>query len=200
MDYQELLSKQRTRWNEAKANLTKEELRFIAGKDSWANRRLNMFSLSYFRREKLVEESDVLFAYVFKALEIGEDAAHFYPTWMLFSPEAFYNDHPENLAALLTKVQAATAAPKKGGKRDSLEIAMNEKLAEAAYLRIPDALTDGHTAYLSIVYCRRSTMPSLRLGPNFVLAAPKVSKEILFLPQTYWIEEWKAHNETKEES
>lgn len=172
-----------------RATFTKEDFRFVEGKSTPEGRRLGMFTLASLKRKKLVESASVFYGYVFKDYQRIEDAKAFYPTWVLFSPHPYYQEDPERYAEMIPLLEERYATKKKF-RREKVECALHELLADASMLPIDPAITNGRPLYLCIVYFHREHISDLRFGVNLFLANPDVSKELLYLPEQYWTKEY----------
>ena len=194
MDFSSLFENASAYWSKTKSVLSKEDVRHIADKDNGKGRMLGVFTLSYWKRERLIRESDVMIGYAFKTFQFeGELRDKVYPSWVLFSPEKAVNENPKIYEEVTKKLSGLLEEkhPSKEGKK--IKRILHDNLAEASYVLLPEEYTNGSLIYLSVVYVRRNVTPDFNLGYQLFLFNQKVSKEILYLPPSYWTKEWAEH-------
>lgn len=191
MDFADLYQGCVSYWEKIKRSLRKEEIRHIADKDSPTGRMLGVFTLAYWKRERLIEGGSLVFGYAFKSFQFeGEMRDKVYPSWVLFSPEKAVNENPkvfEGVAAKLGKLVLEEATSKEDKK---LKRVLTDNLAVASYIQLDEKYTDGALIYLSIVDVRRSQLPDFRLGYSLLLIGRNISKEVLYLPPAYWSKDY----------
>ncbi|MDO5329984.1 MAG: hypothetical protein Q4F15_00945 [Bacillota bacterium] len=191
MDFSSEFKKLNESWEQKRPGLSKDEIKHISDKDHADGLMLGIFSWKYLNRGKMISNSTLAYGYVFKAYQAEEEeAAKHYPVWVLFSPSDEVNSDPAILKTAAEKLR--TAAEGKAANKDEKKLFAKvvEATAEADYVELPEAYTDGKLVYLSITYLRTNVMPDFKLGLNLLLIAPSVSKEVLFLPPEYWDDEW----------
>jgi hypothetical protein len=191
MDYSSFIQKANADWLEKRTAFTKEDIRYIANKDTLRGRMNGFLTLPYYRREKLIRGSEIYFAFVFQdwANDLSETAPT-YPTWLLFSPERKVQENPSLLRDISLKVQSIRDATPFSKEEKKLKSLVVEQLSDVSYFEIPAAYSCGELAYLSVVYRQTRLVPFFRLGLNLILANPVVSKEVLYLPERYWPEDY----------
>jgi len=191
MDYAKTLAEINESWQAKRITLSGKETAYIGNKATLRGKMLGFLTSSYYKRTKLIEQGSVSYAYVFKEWSNdvqGEDPQH--PTWMVFSPASKFNEHPEKLKQISERLQGLA---KEESVPKGLKVLRNlivEPLSDASYFEIPPEYSDGELAYLSIVYVIASLVPCFHLGLNLILANRSVSKEVLYLPSTYWSDEY----------
>jgi len=178
-------------FDEKRLSLSKEDIRFLSGKDSFKGKMLGFLTSDYYRREKLIREGELIYGYVYRAWTNEITYTRPYPTWVLFSPAGEFKDDPNLYLEVLSELQKIEA-PKRGasGLKHLLTM-LNAELSEPKYVVIPEPYAKGHLVYLSMVYLRPWHIANLRLGVNPFIIAPSASKEILYLPFIYWSDEFK---------
>lgn len=199
MDYAETLTKLNQDWLIRRASLDKSELAYLSNKDTFQGRRVGFLTRAYYQRSKLIRSSEIYYAFVFKSWsnDVSERGTY-YPTWLLFSPSKEINENPAILKDICAKVQSIRDLKPASKEEKELKKNIEEPLSDVSYFPIPEALSDGRFAYLSIVYLPLHHVPFFRLGVNLILASPSVSHEVLYLPEKYWPEDYrKAYKEGK---
>ncbi len=192
MDYAKIINEINQEWLQKRVTLDKREMSFITSRDSFRRRLVGFMTSSYYKRENLVKEGDVFFAYSFKEwTNEAQQEVFDYPTWIIFSPEKKINENPIILKEISSKVQSfcqGNPISKEGKKLKNL---VNEELSDCSFFEIPASLTGGELAYLSIIYRHLNQNPNFHLGFNLIIANQSISSEVLYLPERYWNEAFK---------
>lgn len=191
MDYASLYQKMNADWLLKRASLTKQEIRHLANKDSFKGGRIGFMSRAYYQREKLIQNSEIFTALAFQdyAVEV-EERSETFPTWLLFSPSKEINENPAILKEILAKVASIKEIEVKDKAEKKLKSYLSEPLSDVSYFEIPPAYALGKLIYLSIVYLPLHLVPSYHLGLNLILAAPSLSKEVLYFPEENWAKDY----------
>jgi hypothetical protein len=191
MDYASLYQKMNADWLLKRASLTKQEIRHLANKDSFKGGRIGFMSRAYYQREKLIQNSEIFTALVFQdyAVEV-EERSETFPTWLLFSPSKEINENPAILKEILAKVASIKEVEVTDKTEKKFKNYLNEPLSDVSYFEIPPAYSLGKLVYLSIVYLPLHLVPSYHLGLNLILAAPSISKEVLYFPEECWAKDY----------
>jgi hypothetical protein len=196
MDYRATIGRVNESWRALAPNLDKAALKHIGDKEDKNGVLLGCFTPSYYKRGKLIQSGEVLYAYVFKAFRQDQDESQIrFPTWLLFSPAKEFEADPMQLKPIADHLLALAHEEKPAPEFKKLSYAISDNFADASYLELPVALTGGKLVYLSIIYCRTHAMPSFHLGLNLILANQAISKEVLYLPAEYWDKEWASFYE-----
>ena len=169
----------------------KEDVSFIADKDTFRGKMLGFLTTEYYRRGKLIKEGNVVYGYVYRTWTNEVTYTRPYPTWVLFSPAKEFIDNPQLYAAISASLQAIELPKHPNPELRMLHTMLNAELSEPKYVLIPEPYAQGHLVYLSMVYLRPRHNNNLRLGINPFIIAPSISKEILYLPTAYWTDDFK---------
>jgi hypothetical protein len=191
VDYEKIISDINNSWLVQRASLSKDDLAFIGNKSTLHGKMLGFLTSSYYKRNNLIKQSEVFYAYVFKEWSNefgGNDKQH--PTWMLFSPSASFKEHPEKLKKVAEALQGLTKEKLDSAEEKHLFNLINEPLSDCSYFEIPQNISYGDLVYLSIVYVMPDLVQPFHLGLNLMLANQSVSKEVLYFPTRYWPEEF----------
>ena len=192
MDYSAFLEKLNEDWLLKRASLDKEEIAFIGGKDSFRGRLRGFMTRVYYQRSKLIQTSEVFYAYVFQSWTNDvEEKNDSYPTWLLFSPSKEVNQNPAVLKEISAKLASFKEENPKTKEDKELHDYLKEYLSDVSFYALPESLSLGHFVYLSIVDVPLLRVPNFHLGLNLILASPSVSKEVLYLPAKEWPEEYR---------
>ena len=189
MDFAQFYHNLNDAWALNRVSLDKSEVAYLANKDTFQGRKIGFMTRSYYQREKLIRSSEIYFAYVFQSWSNDvNEKGYSYPTWLLFSPSREVNENPAVFKEIAAKVQSIRST--KPVKKDEKELKkyVEGYLSDISYFPLPESYSCGHFVYLSIVYLPLQRVPSFRLGVNLILANPTASKEVLYLPESYWSE------------
>jgi hypothetical protein len=193
MNFATLLQTDNDAWILKRASLSKEEISFIADKDTLRGKICGFMTAPYYKRTALIETSELVWAFVFREWSNDTSSNEVrHPTWLLFSPsrEIQLNPAPlENISAKLLSIELDKNSSRVTKKLFKL---LHEDLSDASYYEIPSEYTGGVLCYLSIVYVEHHLNPFFRLGYNYILMNPSVSKEVLYLPERFMSEEYKT--------
>ncbi len=180
---------------EATLTFDKDTWKFLSGKDTPRGRMLGFLTPEYYKREKLWQTGTIVWGYAFKsymdnAMTSGERV---FPSWVLFSPTTPFQEDPTLYYPILEKLTAFLAKkPKKKAER-ALKIALEGELSEPQYMEIPTEFTDGKLVFLSMVYVRPTHLPGFHLGVLPLMINKTVTSEVMYVPDRFWTEEFKAH-------
>lgn len=176
-------------WKEKQKSLDKKDVSFIAYKDSFRHGMRGFLTGSYYKRERLIKEGDLVFGYTFKCWSDGSNYSSDYPTWVLFSPSLQVSKNTALFARISGKLQDF-AKQNKDKKYRKLCNLINEPLSECDYFEIPPEFTEGAVVYLSIIYVHVNQFVSFNMGVNPLIISKGISKEVIYLPDAYWLPEF----------
>ncbi len=184
-------------WKKRQPALDREEKRLIAGKDTFRNRLRGFLTIAYYRRDRLVEQGDVVLGLVFREWRGNPmETGNCFRDWVLFSPSTEVSLDPSILVKTADALLNAQEKAPKNRKELRFHDAMSKPLSDAAYLEVPPEITDGKLIYLSIIERPYSPSSDFRLGLWPFLVNRSISREILLLPARFWPEEQlKAYKE-----
>jgi hypothetical protein len=197
MDYSAFFEKANSDWLLKRAALDKEEIAFVAGKDSFRGRLRGFLTHAYYQRTSLIKTSEIYLAYVFQSWTNDvEQKGDSYPTWLLFSPEKEMNQNPILFKEISAKLLSLKESKEISKDEKELQKYLQEYLSDVSYFELPHSCSLNHFVYLSIVDVPLLRVPNFHLGLNLILANPSVSKEVLYLPEKEWPEDFlKAYSQ-----
>ena len=167
MDFKATIGRVNESWRKLAPTLDKAALKHIGDKEDKNGILLGCFTASYYKRSHLIQGSEVLYAYVFKAFRQDQDESEIrYPTWLLFSPSKEFEADPNLYKPIADQLLALPLSQPKERDLKKLSYAISDNFADAAYLELPPSLTGGKLVYLSIIYCRSNTMDPPRKGSD----------------------------------
>lgn len=172
-------------WKNRQKDLDKNDVSYIAYKDTFRHAMRGFLTGSYYKRNRLIKEGDLVYGYVFKTWSNDPTNQSDYPTWVLFSPSLEVSKNPAVFARISAKLQDLTKEDddKKYRKLRNLII---EPLSECDYFEIPEEFTEGAVVYLSIIYLHVNQITNFHMGLNPLLMSRGISKEVIYLPDRFW--------------
>jgi len=171
----------------------KKDYLFLEGKDTARGRMLGFLTADYWKREQLWKTGTIVWGYVFKMiLTPSNDPSRAYSSWVLFSPSKQFVETPELYFEILGRLNFLETEKPKNSKIRKLKTAMYEDLSEPEYLEIPEPYANGNLVYLSTVYVRPQHVFDLHLGYIPLMISPLVTKEVMYLPEKYWTDEFRS--------
>jgi hypothetical protein len=192
MDFSSVLSSLNTTWLTRRGSFSDGEIAHLAYQDTFRHKMLGFMTRVYYQRKKLIQQSEIFYAYVFQEYNYDENQRqNGGATWLVFSPSKEVNDHPEILKKIAANLQQLKVKEPINGEEKALKKLLVEPLSETSYCELIPTMSDNEYAFLSIVDLHKELLPSFHLGLNLVLANKSVSKEVLYLPEAYFSQEWK---------
>lgn len=170
----------------------KRDYQFLEGKDTPRGRMLGFMTSEYWKREQLWKTGTIVWGYVFKIILASNNEVHrVYPSWVLFSPSEQFTITPELYLEILGKLNTLENEKPKAKNIRQLKTALFDNLSEPQYFEIPEPYACGKIVFLSMIYVRPNHVYDLHLGYVPLMISPMVSKEVMYLPEKYWTEEFK---------
>ena len=192
MDFSSLLSTLNSTWLQTRSVLSKEELAHLAYQDSFRHRMIGFMTKAYYQRKKLIQTSEIFYAYVFQEYQYDENQReNGGATWLLFSPSKEVNDNPVVLKKIAANLQQLKTREPINPEEKALKNLLTEPLSEVSYCELIPSLSENEYVFLSIVDIHKELLPSFHLGLNLILTNSSVSKEVLYLPEAYFSSDWK---------
>lgn len=188
MELTKAYSLTKANWESKRLTLSKSDIAFIAGKDTFKGKISGFLTSGYWHRGKLIRNGELLVGYAFKSLVRNlEDAKEDFPTWVIFSPSTAVNENPAVLEDVAKKLVELKDQDKKAISKEhhKLWTVLGSDYATCNYLEIPEDISGDALIYLSIIPVRGRQNPFFKLGPNFILGSRGLSKEVLYLPDMY---------------
>jgi len=143
----------------------------------------------YHHRKELLQHGRVVWACVVQANEVLFGPGKFdAPAMAIYSPDAYFDDHLEDLLHLGTRLFALKGTQLQDPEEQRFaEIISNER-ERAMRLRVPDAMTDGHAVISTSIMVHRRHLPDGILVKRMVplLIHPNTTPATIILPSRYW--------------
>lgn len=198
MDYYFLLEQERKSFSERQPLLTKEDVKYISGKDSFKGKVTGFLTRRYYQKEKLIRNGELFYGYVFSTWNLSTDWDSPMIFYILFSPERKIMENPQIYKEIHKNLQVFLENKPKSKNEKRLWNLLKTPMADAPFEEILFSLTDGHVIYFCKLIQKQNFAISFYLGLNLFIANPTISKQILFLPERYETEEFrKLYEERK---
>ena len=169
---------------------SKEDMQDNLDRRTFREKMLGFLTPEYFKRVKLFENGPIVYGYIYRSFHSANET-DIVQVWVLTSPEHYFLEDPLRLGDVSAKLSEIVIGKKVDDKKVSLFISrILEPYAELKYVEIPATFTDGHLAFMSTVVFHPNHVTSFRHGLNLFLSNPRISKEMLLLPEKYWPEEY----------
>ncbi len=196
MDYCSLLENERENFKKTQSILAKNDINYIANKDSLRNKLHGFLTISYYQREKVIKTGELFYGYVFSEWNSTPE------TWpislILFSPERKIAENPLIFREIVEKLHGFLEISPKNKREKKFKKTLSDPLANAPFEILPSSISGGHVIYFCKVNRNISFDYSFNLGLNLFIVNPAISKQILFLPQRYMTETFrKLYQERK---
>lgn len=179
------LSKMNEKYQALKATFSRDDIAYIANKDTGRGKLIGFLTFDYYRRESLIKEGNIVFGYVIKTYKQEDNPLKNYASWLLFSPSKVVNDHPEIYLKIVENLELLKTKKHLDKFERPIKVALLGELSEPKYLEIPAPYNEGHLVYLQYCEVKPHQTPNLNLGLNFLIIAPAISKEVIYLPERY---------------
>jgi len=162
----------------------KEDFAYILNREKTLNKFTDFLTRAYYQRKRLVEDGFVGVCFTYK-INYSEGQAKNHRTFAFFCPsksvmvdEGFFVRVIHNIENLL-KTKGLTYKQKR--------LINYYRLVDAKprYYKLDKSLTEGKIVYLQYIELISNLNPDLKPGLNYVLYAPFISKELLYLPNKY---------------
>lgn len=191
MDFYKIIKQQQEAFVNASKKADKKELQFLTDKDTFRGKCFGFLTSNYYKRKKLVLMGELVYGYTFKTWSNNVTSDNPYPTWVMFSPDSSFLKNPMQYSIVIDRVMDFISNEKLDKKYRKFKTLISEPLAEPSYLIVPSFLTNDRLVYISLVYIRPKQFPSFKEGINIMIMNQNISSEILYLPEKYFIKEYK---------
>ncbi len=191
MDYLTLINKTRESFNTSRVNLSKNEIKYLSGRSDFRSSFIDLFSLRYFKKKKLILEGNIYYSYIIRIYRSNLNQEDAISSWLIFSPESIFDSSPEIYQKINDNILKFIENKENQKTNRKLYNALTLELSEPRYLELSEDLSEGHLVYLSFAYLRKNHLPNTKLGLNLIIANKKISDEIMYLPLDYCLVEYR---------
>lgn len=163
----------------------KEDFEYILNRKKMMNRFTDFLTRAYYQRKKLVKDGFVGVCYTYRIVySDGKGKNH--RTFALFSPNTALMLDEAYFTRVITNIEEARTKDKRFATKKFLNY---YSLVEAKprYYDVDRKLTEDKIVFLQYIELIPSLNPNLKLGLNYVIYAPLISKELLYLPESYFV-------------
>ena len=172
------------------ADFSAEDIVYNLDRISFREKLIGFMTPEYHKRKKLFSEGQIVYGYLCRSQQSANASDQIY-VWVITSPEHHYAENPSNFAQIAVKMAEIDISKKMSDKK--VLHFMNrilEPFADVKYLEIPGIFCDGHLAFISSVVYRPNHIHAFRHGLNLAISSPRISKELILLPEKYWPAEY----------
>lgn len=164
-----------------------KDFEYILNRGKLSTRFNDFLTIAYYQRKNLITKGFIGVCYTYKiALSDGKEKNH--RTFALFSPnrnsmidEQYYQRVIKNIDKLAKKSTTSYKEKKFLNYYSLVD-------SKPRYFKIDPKLSEGKILYLQYIELIDALNPNFKLGLNFVIYAPLISKELIYLPKKYIIE------------
>lgn len=190
MNWLENIKDINSKWILQRSSLSKEDFKYILARKGFNGVLRGFLTKEYYKRKKLVETGEIIYGYCFKMWSNSKKTNEAdFPVWVIHSPMSVINEKPEILRDIAFK--CLDFASKNKDSNDKFANLINKPLSDTLMFPVPEECSNNHLCYLSIIERRALNMARFSLGLNLFISSPSVTREILFLPDRYWSEEFR---------
>lgn len=197
MDYQKVLQEIRRNFEQKKLFFTDEDHKFNTSRNYWQGMIHGVFTRAYHKRKDLFIRGHIIYGMSIKSYLTGDAPNHDYSTWVIFSPQIAFEENPLKYYEIADKLNAFLDRKPNNATEQRLKMILEGELSEPQYFELPSDLTNGSLVFLSGCFVRTRHSPSFRLGINLIIIEKTVSKEIVYLPERYFSEDYKKYYQEK---
>lgn len=191
MSYKEMIEEIRKNFSSKQGAFTKEEMRYNTNKDTFRGCITGFMTSSYYKREKLYNQGFIYYALSFKEYrEHTEKDKRIVPVWVLLSPTPKIDEDPMLLQEVKDNLDKLYDDKNLRKKYSRLFTMISENQAEPMYFEVPEEFSPDFECYLCLTQVHEDRFPLFHLGINLVIANKLVSKEVDYLPSTYWSKDY----------
>lgn len=161
----------------------KKDYNYLLNRENVRSFLVDFLSKDYYRRKDLIDKGYIGVAYTYRVHFSDGDKHHrsfalFTPNLKLMIDENFYLGVLKNIDDLRQKTNKSFKEKKFLNYVDGIE-------TKPQYYQLDHNLTDGKRVYLQYIEVIPQLNPNLKLGMNYVLYAPLITKEIRYVAEKY---------------
>lgn len=161
--------------------LDKKEMTFLLNRETLKNKLINILSPSYFKKKQLILEGFIGVVYTYKIISGDILSEKNIPTFTLFAPRSTLMFDKDLFLNVIKKIEDDIVSKKTSKFLNYYKI----NTARPVYYKLPTKYAGDKLIYLNYVEAVRSHNSNLKLGFNYVLYAPSITKEVMYLPSRY---------------
>ncbi len=191
INFHELLEQERAEFQKKQPSLTKDDIKYISGKDTFKGKFTGFLTRAYYQKEKVIRTGELFYGYVFSEWDMNSNKDSPVISYVLFSPERNLAEKPSIFKKIVENLQQFNDISPKDRKSKKLKNLIENPLSEAPYEEVPTTLSEGHIVFFCKTFRNRSFEYSFNLGLNLFIVNPTISKQILYLPERYMTETFK---------
>lgn len=161
-----------------------KEYNFILNRETVRTRLIDFLSKDYYQRKKLVDEGFIGACYTYRInYSDGKDKNH--RSVALFAPNLNLMIDQDFFLRILSNIEKLRLEKKKTFKQRKFLNYFDLTDAKPQYYKLDESLTEGKRVYLQYIELIPLLNPNLQIGLNYVLYAPLITKELLYIPEKF---------------
>ena len=178
------LSEVRNQFVKKRSEMNDKQIDAILGFDSRKDKILSLFSIRYRPAKKLINEGVLVYVYIYKISYFLNNNSNYFKSWVLFSPSLKYEENPAEYRKISAKLDYFFKSHDKKYKKIIRQLENNEN--DFSLFELPfDYFKE--KVFVSTIYTKEKVNPTLKVGVNICLLNRKISKNIIFLPEKFYI-------------
>ena len=186
----EFLEKISEKYRSICVSFSKDDMTYNLDRVTFRQRLVGFMTPEYYRRKKLFESGEIVYGFIYRTFQSNNETDPI-QLWVITSPVRDFAENPSLFSNISEKLAEIDLTKKVSDKRVMQFInRIYEPFAEVKYLEIPCDFTEGKLAFLSTTFYHPNHVRSFKLGINLFLSSPRVTKEILMLPDRYWPDQY----------
>ena len=171
-------------------SFSKDEMAYNLDRLTFRQKLIGFMTPEYYRRKQLFIKGEIIYGFIYRTYQTNNESDPI-QLWVITSPIREFADNPQLLADISEKLAEIDLTKRSIDKKVSQFInRIYEPFADVRYLEIPGEFTNGRLAFLSTTFYLPNHLHQFKLGINLFLSNPKVTKEILMLPDRYWPDQY----------
>ncbi|HKM02961.1 MAG TPA: hypothetical protein VJZ31_03450 [Bacilli bacterium] len=161
-----------------------EDFAYILNREKITSRFNDFLTRAYYQRQNLVKEGFIGVCYTVRvAYSEGKDKNHV--TLALFAPNRALMVDEKFFVRIIKNIEALNQKKNKKYSEKKFLNYFNSSEARPRYYKIDESLTEGKRVYLTYIELIPHLNPHFQPQLNYVIYAPLVSKELIYLPERY---------------
>ena len=172
------------------SSFAKDEMEYNLDRLTFRQKLVGFMTPEYYQRKKLFEKGDIIYGFIYRTFQSSNESDPV-QIWVITSPIREFSDDPKLFADISEKLAEIDLSKKNIDKKTLHFINLiYTPFADVRYLEIPGEFTNGRLAFLSSTFYHPNHVHQLKLGINLFLSSPRITKEILLLPDRYWPDQY----------
>ena len=170
-------------FEEIKNSMDEKTLEKALGFGTKKDKILSLFSITCKASKKLINDSSLVYGFVYKNDYYLNGNSNYFKSWILYSPSVKYEENPSKYSKIAAKLHYFLENPPKKYKHLSTKLLNNDN--DFSLLELPKDVF-GDKFFVFTTYQKEKVNPSLKVGVQVCLINQKFSKKFLILPEIFF--------------